>query len=97
MAEPSDLEKHRHTLTQRLNALTEDLKHQSQGSQALYEWLRLVHQILQNVEQQMELQEAESLLFQKLFLANARLSKSWDEYKKKCVELEEKLGYHSNK
>lgn len=97
MVDLLDLDKHRQTLTERLSTLSKELEHTSAGSKALYEFTTLLHQVLDNVEQRVILQQAESTLFQKLVLGGVRLSKNWEEYQKMCLGLEEKLGYFKSK
>lgn len=94
MAERLDLEKHRQSITERLTALSKDIEHQSQGSRHLAEFTMLLQTLLENVEERAILNQADLLLFQKLILANARLSDSWEEFKDRCLKLEQQLGFY---
>lgn len=97
MAEILDLEKHRQTIREKLNALSEQLENNAADDRALKEFIRLMVSLVENLEKQVTIHQANSLLFEKLILAAPRLSTDYEDFKDKCRQLEEETGFYPKK
>jgi hypothetical protein len=93
VTEPLDLEKHRHTITERLATLSKELEHTHAGTKAVAEFASLLHTLIDNIEQRFMLHKAEMLLTNKLMLADVRFATSWEDYQARCLKFEKDQGY----
>jgi len=97
MAELVDLEKHRLTINEKLKTLSKQFENNAADSKAATEFMGHLFSLVENLEQQLTLHKATSLLFEKLILAAPRLGKDFEGFKEKCRELEESSGYFPKK
>ena len=92
MAEPEDLEKRRQSIRQRLDELSKEIEHQSESSKLLTEFTSLLYQLIDGLEARAGLHAADLLVFQKIILGAARLSKNWEEFQEKCLQAEKSIN-----
>lgn len=93
MVAPTDMNKHRQSLSEQLALLSKEVEGTSAGGHVLAEFGRRLHAFTEYLDEQQTLHRAEELLFQRLILATARMSTDFDEFKSKCLQLEIKLGF----